>query len=375
MREDLLGVITSTKDVTNAIVLTHNIDFLFIQSVLVPALRKSGSPKLTIFADAYCSEDTYHHQHRFLSALGLRYRVVPVAMKPGFRFHPKAVLLSGTAKATLLVGSGNLTFGGWRENAEVWFRYDTDLDGTAPFAGFRNYLEQIVALCADPKQSILYETEEAFDAASRQWASSMASPSRILGHAGQGQSLLDQMKLVLKDRVASELTLCTPYFDDDAEALRVMAQEIGVNSCTVLAQSGRTNLLASAAASLGPMFSLKAASFQHREQIGSNGEERVREAFLHAKIYAILSGSEVVVFAGSANCSRAALTIPGSAGNAELMTWAVVSKEEFGSGFTSELILSDSAPVLPTENAPKTLIDADDFIHIDAARFELLSIE
>jgi hypothetical protein len=112
MRLDILKSIKSATEITNAIILTHNIDFVFVQSVVIPALRKCGSPSLTIFADAECAEQTYQHQARVLSGLGLRYRVVPVAMNTGFRFHSKALLLSGTKKGTLFVGSGNLTFGG-----------------------------------------------------------------------------------------------------------------------------------------------------------------------------------------------------------------------------------------------------------------------
>ena len=44
MREDVLKIVTRAKDVTNAVILTHNIDFVFMQSVVIPALRKCGSP-------------------------------------------------------------------------------------------------------------------------------------------------------------------------------------------------------------------------------------------------------------------------------------------------------------------------------------------
>jgi hypothetical protein len=116
----LVKLIETQEDATNAIVLTHNIDFVFLQMIVVSALRHCGRPTLTVFADAHCAAEAFAYQSQVLSTLGTRYRVVPVAMEPGFRFHPKALLLSGPTKATLLIGSGNLTFGGWKENAETW---------------------------------------------------------------------------------------------------------------------------------------------------------------------------------------------------------------------------------------------------------------
>ena len=371
MREDVLKIVTSAKDVTNAVILTHNIDFVFVQSVVIPALRKCGSPAVTIFADGDCAAQTYQYQARVLSGLGVRYRVVPVTMKTGFRFHPKAVLLSGPKAATLLVGSGNLTFGGWRENGEVWCRYDTGADGTGPFAGFRSYMREIVELCVQPREAVATEVEEAFDPNTRTWAVDMAAPEFLLGRAGRGGSMLEQMQGVLGAGAADHLYVCAPYFDESAEALQALAQELNAPSSTILVQSKRTNLLSAAAASLGSQFSLKAATFEHKETVGSDGDERTHEALLHAKFYAVQRGGEVTIFAGSANCSRAALTIPGSAGNAELMTHATISWAEFERAFLDELIVENVQPELgakPTEEPPADT--GKGFIHIRAARME-----
>ena len=371
MREDVLKIVTSAKDVTNAVILTHNIDFVFVQSVVIPALRKCGSPAVTIFADGDCAAQTYQYQARVLSGLGVRYRVVPVTMKTGFRFHPKAVLLSGPKAATLLVGSGNLTFGGWRENGEVWCRYDTGADGTGPFAGFRSYMREIVELCVQPREVVATEVEEAFDSNTRTWAVDMVAPDCLLGRAGRGGSMLEQMQGVLGAGAADHLYVCAPYFDESAEALQALAQELNAPSSTILVQSKRTNLLFAAAASLGSQFSLKAATFEHKETVGSDGDERTHEALLHAKFYAVQRGGEVTIFAGSANCSRAALTIPGSAGNAELMTHATISWAEFERAFLDELIVENVQPELgakPTEELPADT--GKGFIHIRAARME-----
>ena len=368
MRQDILKIIKSTKDTTNAVILTHNIDFVFVQSVVIPALRKCGSPPLTIFADAECAAQTYQHQARVLGTLGQRYRVVPVAMKPGYRFHPKAILLSGPTSATLLVGSGNLTFGGWRENGEVWSRYDSDNDGTRILAAFREYLREVLEICPD-SDTLTPEIEEAFDPNTRRWAASMEEPGVLLGRCGQGQAMLNQIRAVVGDAAVDELHVCAPYFDLGAEALKRLARQLGSPPTTVLVQSHRTNLPMAAAQTLDDSFNLKAATYQHRD--GGSEEERVREALLHAKLYAVRQADTVTVFSGSANCSRAALTVPGSAGNAELMTYATMSSLEFEEVFLAELAISDAEPVLAAvaeddEVPPPTA----GFLHILAARME-----
>jgi HKD family nuclease len=368
MRNDVFKVIASAKDITDAIILTHNIDFIFVQSVVLPALRKCGSPALTVFADENCAELAYQQQAPVLNSLGLFYRVVSVAMKSGFRFHPKAVLLSGIKQATLLIGSGNLTFGGWRENGEVWIRYDTEVDGTGPHAAFRDYLREIVDLTSHSKEPVTRDIDQAFDATSRTWATAMEPASGILWRAGQGKSLLHRMKDALGDRKPDHLFVCSPYFDEGAEALMEIAKDFNVHHSTVLVQSGRTNLLKSAADKLGPKFTLKHATFEHREMVGNEQSKVIRQALLHAKFYAFRCGPEVILFAGSANCSRAALTIPGIQGNAELMSSVVLSLEEFDRQFLSEIAIEDLPPQLAIEIQMPTPPQDQDFIRISAAR-------
>ena len=170
MRSDVLEVIWSARDITNVVVLTHNIDFVFLQSVVMSAFRRCGSPSITIFADSGCAAETFAQQRAVLTDLGARYRVVPVAMDAGFRFHPKALLLTGETAGALLVGSGNLTFGGWRENAEIWTRFESENDGTGPFHAFRAYLADVLERVVLP-EAVEREVAEAFDASTKPWLS------------------------------------------------------------------------------------------------------------------------------------------------------------------------------------------------------------
>lgn len=83
MKRNLLTWLTDEiKTASHAIILTHNIDFLFVQSVLVPKLRAIGSPRLTILADAGSALESFGRQHHLLDGLGSTYRVVPVDLGP-----------------------------------------------------------------------------------------------------------------------------------------------------------------------------------------------------------------------------------------------------------------------------------------------------
>lgn len=369
MRKDILSVISDEKDITNVIVLTHNIDFVFIQHMVVPALRKCGHPSLTIFADADCAAETYEAQHMALDSIGKRYRVVPISMQLGFRFHPKAVFLSGQEKGVLLIGSGNLTFGGWRENAEIWCRYDTDIDGTAAFSAFRDYLLNVSAL-ASLNMNPESEIREAFDGKTRGWAAEMAPPGGLFGKPGSNTALLSQMQAEIGDQPISEIFVCAPYFDATGEALKNFHQTFGA-SLKVAVQNKLASLTADCATSLNDIISLATVDFHH-----ANTENQIRQAFIHSKWYGFKTAESVFVFAGSANCSQAALIIPGRSGNAELMTMMTLSPEAFEENFTSELEFIEVPPELPTavsEDPPAK--DSTDYIRCTAARLDQSAIQ
>lgn len=364
MRADLIRAITASKDVTHAIVLTHNIDFVFVQTMLESALRKCGHPTLTIFADAQCAAESYVHQRPVLDSLGVRYRVVPVEMSPGFRFHPKALLLSGPGSADLWVGSGNLTFGGWRENAEIWTRFSTGDDGTGPFHAFLLYLREIAERISLP-EAVRREIDHAFDPSLHPWAVDMASPDRLVGKAGSGPALWDRIQEVLPPSPPDRATVVAPYFDADGEALRTIASGSNAPLVEVLVQSKHTTLSQSAVVGLPDAIRLHGVGFARETQSGGT-----RQVLIHAKCYGFQYGPQVVVFAGSANCSRAALTVPGHAGNAELMAVIRQSADEFDQTL-SELERTGAPPELPAAPPePDPAPDQPTSVRVLAAHFE-----
>ena len=52
MRRDLLNIVAEHDTKTQMVILTHDVECLFIESLLLTAARKVGNPSLTVFADA-----------------------------------------------------------------------------------------------------------------------------------------------------------------------------------------------------------------------------------------------------------------------------------------------------------------------------------
>ena len=70
MRVDLLKSIIKKTEATNVIILTHNIDLIFFQNVVIPGLRKCGHPSVTVFADSKRVIDRYEEQGKWIDGIG-----------------------------------------------------------------------------------------------------------------------------------------------------------------------------------------------------------------------------------------------------------------------------------------------------------------
>lgn len=345
MRDDLIKFLAGQKNLSHVFVATFNIDFIFIENVLLRALRKCGHPSLTVFADADEVATTFASQGRWVSRIGRRYRVVPIRMESGFRFHPKAVMLAGTEHAALFVGSGNLTFGGMRQNDELWLRFESAQDGTGPIAAFRELADACLDRAPFPGP-VRAELADAFDPEVHGWSKTIAPPAGMLWRVGRGPALLDQLATQVGELDVRRIVVASPYFDEGGEALAAIAARWPRAAIEVLVQSGQSQLLRPAWSRIREPKSLVSVET-------SRGENA--KAFIHAKFYGFVGESDAVLFAGSANCSRAALAIPGSGGNAENLAVvrlkATEVEEMVSSGVTvvdAPAVLQVSQPIAPT---------------------------
>jgi len=372
MREDLLKSLSSLKDITNIIILTHNIDFVFIQSIVLSAIKKCGHPKLTIFADAHCAMSTFSNQYPVLSRLGIRYRVIPVEFDHPFHFHPKAVLASGINKAVLNVGSGNLTFGGWRENAEAWVKYDTENDGNSTFVAFKKYLDEILNHVF-LNESVQAEIEEAYDPTYHKWASTKENPSNLIFKMKKDKALIDKMAESIElTRPIDKLMICSPYYDEEGKAIIKLKKKFNPGQIDIFIQNGLSTLYPSARKKLPADVNLHPVEFKN-----TNEESIERRRFIHAKFYAVEQNKNITLFLGSANCSNAALTISDEKGddekgNAELLAVQKMSLQEFEDNYLNEFDRLEGDVILQEpkeENNDQPEIEINT-IRLQAARYD-----
>lgn len=123
--KSVLAVIESGKW-NSALFTTYTLSLTYVESHVLPALRRSGCDTLTIVADTSGYRDSLMEQRSL--GVGRDYSVVPVRSKAGI-FHPKLVYLQAreatdddadsAAEDLFLVGSGNVTYPGHGGNIEV----------------------------------------------------------------------------------------------------------------------------------------------------------------------------------------------------------------------------------------------------------------
>ena len=344
------------KAAKTAIVLTHNIDFLFVESMLLSRLRAIGHPQLTIFADAACASQSYQDQHKLIERLGSQYRVVPIDLGNARRFHPKAFFLCDPDRAVLAVGSGNATHGGWSANQEVWSDFSSDTDGGPALSAFREYLDIILGYVPEA-ENVRETSAQAFADDTNLWARDLPPPG-LIAYTPRSETMIQQITSFAGTGIES-IDIVSPYFDPEAAALTHLS---------TLAKEGVRAYLQPRHAGLSSDLLHRLPGNVRQGTIEDVEEER-RHKFIHAKAYVVKTPGESTICIGSANCSRAALMADASWGNAEIMALKRLPTEEIEEMF-SGFLLTEGAPELPETHPSEDWEIAQSDLRILAAHHE-----
>lgn len=336
MRRNIVDILSGYRKITNVVILSHNIDFMFLQTVVVSSLRKAGNPRLLVFGDAKCVQESFERQQPFLDGLGVRYRVIPIEMSSGYRFHPKIVLACGEDSAKLIIGSGNLTFGGWGENGEIWSEFSSEDSNS----GNLNLVRELVNNLVRGHQAewhIQDFLEEGFDE-NRPWVDKLSKNSNLVIRYKSSESLLQMMQKKVALEKYEELHIFSPFYDKEGQAIFEIQKLFEVPKVKVNIPQSKSNVSKNLLNSLILKKEVSSSKFLTGEV------DDLKTKFVHAKIYAFINRDYVDLFIGSANCSLAALSSIGHSGNCEAVTWDRVSKSEYEDLILKEIELSDQLP-------------------------------
>lgn len=295
---------------------TYTLDLNLFNEFLLPRL---GDPPLnvTVLADhrrLAASLDRVPAEHAESLAFVNR-RWLLRGIRLGGAFHPKSYLAVTARRATLLVGSGNLSVDGLDTGREVFttFRSETPI-GDSAIAAWRSWMRRLVGQVGDAVVAERFQNLEKLLTPHIKLNQAAASPLMHNLDLPIADQLLDATGLA--GNQADELWLCAPFYDEDAAASAALLSYL---------KPRRVRLFLTSSTSVNGK--------RLADVLNASGTEIaiVRydpDRFIHAKLVGVVRGRSGWVLSGSANLSRAALTLTaGANGNIEL---AVLSRATVG---------------------------------------------
>lgn len=248
--------------------------------------------------------DRVDPQEHYLARQANRtYLMRGIQLDGGGAFHPKTYLFARSQEATLVVGSGNLTRQGIDAGKEVFTAFDTSTElGLSALRAWARWIGRLVANADDEQLTLRF-------AALREqcpWMAGTVGPTPFA--VNEQQPLLSQFVEQLPGAV-DELHASAPYYDRDAHALAEALSQIKPKELHLY--YGLDTMVH------GPSLAavVEAADCQlHLRRFDP-------ATFVHAKLLAAVCGSDGLLLSGSANLSRAALTLTyadGAHGNCEV---------------------------------------------------------
>lgn len=277
-----------------AVFTTYALSLSFFEAVVLDALVRGGTRERLILADIEGVRGSLSEQGA--CRVGKDYDLEPFAVGTGV-FHPKISVLTADNECHLLVGSGNLSFGGWGGNLEVLehlhptFAADAVLDA----ADFFDRLAQAAHVRHGAADRCLLVAEQLRRAAQGH----PRDGSIRLFHSLDG-AIADKLVAAANDLGgAQRIVVASPFWDTGA-AIDDLCERLGLDHAYVHAHAGGTvrgnagsNWPASPAIDVRPV------------RLAAMDEDKPRQ--LHAKAIEVLCKRGRLLVSGSANATTAAL--------------------------------------------------------------------
>jgi len=212
-----------------ALFTSYVLSVTYFETYVLPRLRRTGCQKVCVLVDA----KGYRTSLMELRArhVGQEYSLVPVEVRSPGIFHPKISYLWGDEGDLLMVGSGNLTFGGYGQNVEVLEALASGTDAAA----FGDFAQMCSALLARTDARI-GNTE-----ALQEFQARAAKNSKHAGASGATR-LLHSISTPIAQQVVDiakplgawgELLVLSPFHNNDGEPVRYIAEQLGMRRISI----------------------------------------------------------------------------------------------------------------------------------------------
>jgi hypothetical protein len=277
---------------------TYALGASFTEAVVIEALLRRGVEHITILSDAAGMRMALREEGAV--RIGREYTLEPVAVRNGC-FHPKIGVLWSEERSHVLVGSGNLTFGGWSSNLEC-------VDHLHP-QGCANALVEVADFLLDLATTprCLHAAQNACEDFSERLRAQVALATDD-GRVGLAHSLSTSISSQLVSAAdglggATQLVVAAPFWSD--LAVDRLAQALGLDE--YFAHSAEAVVLALPGTDW-PRKSQMAKPIRIRElSEGEGAQSSAPPRPLHAKLFEITCRNGRLVLSGSANATAAAL--------------------------------------------------------------------
>lgn len=207
----------------HALFTTYALSLTFFESFVMRELRSKGCRDVSLVVDA----DGYQMSlsERRSSLVGQDYRLIPVALPRGV-FHAKCMYLSSDEGDVLVVGSGNMTFGGFGRNLEV-FEVLTPETSPMVFDQFADFLEYL-SIREDwvvPETTWLEKYSRLARRSSEKVGSGPEDQPRLWHTVAE--TAVDQLAGFMEEKGAvEEVNILSPFFDNDGSAVMQLTKKL-----------------------------------------------------------------------------------------------------------------------------------------------------
>jgi hypothetical protein len=325
-----------------AVFTTYSLSLSFFEAVVLDAMVRGGGRSALILSDVAGVRAALMEQGA--RRAGRDYQVEPVAVLKGGVFHPKISALIAEDDCHLLVGSGNLTFGGWGGNLEVCEHLHPSFaaDAISDAADFFEWLE-----LENDGRLRHGANDQCAAVASRLRSAARNRPSNgdiRLFHNLNG-TISEKLAQAVEDLGGAQQILVAAPFWDGGGAIDRLCKMIGLDEVFVHSHAGGT--VEGGADSNWPFASKSKIHAVHLDVLEEREPRR-----LHAKVFEVICRRGRIVMSGSANASLAAL---GEGHNVEASVVRIQRETTVGWRF------SPAKPPAPTQ-APGDQAEAEEIV-------------